>query len=102
MEIFLADSAAEDLEGIKRYYLEEGVPQVGQQQVAAIIKQVEVLMDHPDMGRIVPEFEKEEIRELIRPPFRIVYLKQSDAIYIVRVWRSERQLQLPDEARGLL
>lgn len=73
MEIFLADSAADDLEEIKCYYIAEDVPEVGQQQIAAIIKQIEVLANHPDIGRMVPEFEKEEIRELVRPPFRIVY-----------------------------
>lgn len=97
MEVFLADSADDDLEAIKSYYIAEGVPEIGQQQIAAIIKQIEVLINYPDIGRMVPEFEKEEIRELVRPPFRIVYLKRSDAIYVVRVWRSERLMKLPDD-----
>lgn len=49
------------------------------------------------MGRKVPEFDTPKLRELIHPPFRIVYRYDMDAqkISVVRVWRSERMLKLP-------
>jgi len=34
------------------------------------------------------------MRELIHPPFRIVYRREANQIRIVRVWRSERVLRL--------
>ena len=49
----------------------------------------------PMIGRIVPEFEQSHIRELIHPPFRIVYMLTPDALVVIRVWRSERLLKLP-------
>ena len=49
------------------------------------------------MGQIVPEFEQPFLRELIRPPFRIVYWRDPKHVRIVRVWRSERLRELPDE-----
>jgi len=97
MKILITRSAYGDLETIKRHYIEEDIPLVGKQQVSTIIEQIEILADHPDIGRMVPEFEQEEIKELVRPPFRIVYLRQPDVIHVVRVWRSERLLKLPDE-----
>jgi len=58
---------------------------------------VEDLKDHPDFGRIVPEFGSPALRELIHPPFRIVYRRGGKRVQVVRVWRTERLLRLsPD------
>jgi plasmid stabilization system protein ParE len=88
--------AIEDLKGIKDYYLEQGVPQIGQDFVAAIVEHIETLSAHPDIGRVVPEFNDDSIRELIHSPFRVVYLREIESIKIIRVWRSERLLKLPE------
>ncbi|MDJ0891444.1 MAG: type II toxin-antitoxin system RelE/ParE family toxin, partial [Gammaproteobacteria bacterium] len=34
------------------------------------------------------------LRELIRPPFRIVYRRDPKHVRVVRVWRSERPLDV--------
>lgn len=96
MKVYISRSGFDDLEGIKNYYLEEGVSQIGEEFVASIIEQIETLSDHPDIGRMVPEFKEKKIRELVRPPFRIVYLRESSSIHVVRVWRSERLMVLPE------
>lgn len=96
MKISFSNSAIEDLEAIKDYYFEQGVPQIGENFVAAIVQQVEKLSDYPDIGRVVPEFNDQSIRELIHSPFRIAYFRESAAIKIIRVWRSERLLQIPE------
>ena len=97
MKLLLSDSAYDDLAAIKEYYEIEGVPDIGANLVSEIVVHIQVLRDNPDIGRVVPEFEKENIRELIHPPFRIVYLRERDAIHVIRVWRSERLLVLPDD-----
>lgn len=93
--IRFAESAVLDLEAIKRWYAEQGVPGVGDRLVTEIFDRIEALRDHPEMGRVVPEFGQAFLRELIQPPFRIVYRHEQRTVRIVRVWRSERQLQLP-------
>ena len=95
--ITFAESAVSDLKEILSYYVEQGIPQIGKRLVAEIIGDIELLRDQPDMGRMVPEFEIEYIRELIRPPFRVVYRRDKKRIRIVRVWRSERLLKIPKE-----
>jgi plasmid stabilization system protein ParE len=55
------------------------------------------LATHPDIGRIVPEFGQPFLRELIHPPFRIVYRREPKCVRVVRVWRSECVLKLPSE-----
>ncbi|PIE40560.1 MAG: addiction module toxin RelE [Gammaproteobacteria bacterium] len=96
MNISFSKSAIDDLTGIKEYYQEQGVPQIGHDFVAAIVEHVETLATYPSVGRVVPEFDDDSIRELIHSPFRIVYLYQSESINIIRVWRSERLLKLPE------
>ena len=96
MKITLSDSALEDLENIKEYYFDLGVPEIGGDFVVAIFEHIETLTEHPDIGRIVAEFNEEHIRELIHLPFRVVYLRGQALIQIVRVWRSERLLSLSE------
>lgn len=96
MNVSFSKSAIDDLKNIKGYYLEQGIPQIGQDFVVAIVEHIETLATHPDMGRVVPEFNDDSIRELIHSPFRVVYLRESESINIIRVWRSERLLKLPE------
>ena len=95
--IGFAESALTDLESIRAWYAEQGVPDVGERLIDEIVASIEALADHPDMGRIVPEFDQPFLRELIRPPFRIVYRRDPKHVRVVRVWRSERLLDVPDE-----
>lgn len=93
--ISFAESALRDLEAVRVWYAEQGVPDVGAKLVAEVFQRIQALADHPDMGRVVPEFEQPFLRELICPPFRVVYRRDPQRARIVRVWRSERQLHLP-------
>jgi plasmid stabilization system protein ParE len=97
MEITFSESALSDLEDIKAYYREQDVPAVGIDLLISIFEHTETLIDHPDIGRVVPEFGEEHIRELIHPPFRIVYLRSLKALQIIRIWRSERLLTINED-----
>ncbi|MDE0190934.1 MAG: type II toxin-antitoxin system RelE/ParE family toxin [Gammaproteobacteria bacterium] len=90
-----AESAVADLEAIKEWYADQGVPDVADRILGGVFERVERLREQPDMGRVVPEFGESFLRELIYPPFRIVY-HRSKLIRVIRVWRSERQLVIPD------
>ena len=96
MKLTIAQSALNDLKDIQAYYLDQGVPESGQKFVGAILEKVQRLVDHPDSGRKVPEFDQEQIREIIHPPFRIIYLRNTTTVSLIRVWRSERLLLLPE------
>ena len=97
MKIFISNSAFGDLESIKGSYEEESVSYIGEQYVVSIIDHIQTLSKNPDIGRKVPEFDEEKIRELIHSPFRIVYLREKNSIHVIRVWRSERLLVLPED-----
>ncbi|MGH8462105.1 MAG: type II toxin-antitoxin system RelE/ParE family toxin [Stenotrophobium sp.] len=92
--ISFAESAQLDIEAIKQWYVEQQVPEVGERLITEIFRRIETLATHPDVGRVVPEFRQKFLRELIHPPFRIVYRRDPGRVRIVRVWRSERILLL--------
>ena len=97
--ISFSASALRDLEGIKAWYAGQGVSDIGERLVAEVFQRVETLVEHPDIGRVVPEFEQSFLRELIHPPFRVVYRHDTRRVRIVRVWRSERLLHLDKESK---
>ncbi|MHB8709142.1 MAG: type II toxin-antitoxin system RelE/ParE family toxin [Desulfuromonadales bacterium] len=88
-------SALADLEEILAWYADQGAAEVGRRLVVEIMARVGQLAEFPESGRIVPEFDLAAVRELIHPPFRIVYRLGTMKVWIVRVWRSERLLKMP-------
>lgn len=94
VSVTFAESAVRDIEEIQAWYEGELVPEVGQRLVSENFERVEALRDNPDRGRVVPEFGQKYLRELIHPPFRIVYKREAKKVRVVRVWRSERMLKL--------
>jgi len=93
--ITFALSAVVDLEEVRRWYVEQDAPEVGERLLGEIVTAIERLADFPESGRVVPEFGVEGLREVVHPPFRIVYRLEAERVRIVRVWRSERLLRLP-------
>ncbi len=93
--ISVAQSAVTDLESMRAWYVERGVPEVGERLLREVITAIERLAECPESGRIVPEFGVPALREVLQRPFRIVYRLGADRVRIVRIWRSERLLHMP-------
>lgn len=98
MKVSISISAFNDLEDMIGYYSSQGVPDIGIKFSTDIIAHIQVLSKHPDIGRVVPEFGLEHIREIIHKPFRVVYQRDVRSIKVIRVWRSERLLVLPEKS----
>ena len=47
----------------------------------------------PKSGRRVPEYEAEDIREIVERPYRIIYRVKSDQIDILAVVHGARQIE---------
>ena len=94
-KITFAVSAVQDLEAIRTWYADKQIPEVGERLLGEILSAAQRLTDFPESGRIVPEFGMASLREIIHPPFRIVYRLDKRGVRIVRVWRSERTLRMP-------
>ncbi len=88
-------SALKDMGAIRSWYADQQVPAIGEKLLREIISLVERLSAFPENGRIVPEFGIVNLREIICSPFRIIYRLDDNKVRVIRVWRRERQLQMP-------
>ena len=61
-----------------------------------IMAAVERLKTFPDSGRMVPERQSPEVREVVSGSFRIVYRRKEHVVEIVTVFRGSREF--PDQA----
>jgi plasmid stabilization system protein ParE len=70
-----------------------------QRTVNALFNATNILENHPLAGRIVPEFNNKNVRELIRGNYRIVYKLVSEIdIDIITIHHSAQLLEnLPEE-----
>ena len=59
-----------------------------------MVDRTEILIDQPQAGRVVPEFESELIRELIEGNYRLIYkIEGLNEIIILRIHHSARLLK---------
>lgn len=94
--IVWSPSALRDLESIRSYIAHDS-PAYADLVVRRLVVAVQRLQRFPESGRIVPEFGVPELREVIRPPYRLVYRVRSRSVEIVTVFRASRLLvSLPE------
>ena len=60
--------------------------------VDRIVESAETLLKTPQIGRMVPEFNRSDLRELIFRGYRIVYLLQDNKVLVLRVVNGARGL----------
>lgn len=80
--------AADDLEAIYDFIARDS-PHYAQLTVEEIIAAIDRLEQFPLMGRSVPESSQEYLRELIKPPYRIVY-RVGEVVKILTIFRASR------------
>ncbi len=97
MRLVWSDQADADLAAIYAYIARDS-EQYAQATVERLIDAVDQLVDWPRSGRVVPEVGDEDLRELIDPPYRIVYRLQGDDIGIATIVHSSRQFPLTEGA----
>jgi len=91
MEIKWTLPAVDDLKSIYGYISKDS-KYIASSFTDKVVNSVENLKNFPDMGRIVPESDKPDIRELIFQNYRIIYKVKDDIIYILSVIRASRDL----------
>ncbi|HEX6186449.1 MAG TPA: type II toxin-antitoxin system RelE/ParE family toxin [Pyrinomonadaceae bacterium] len=79
--------AADDLEAIYEFIARDS-PHYAQITVEGIAA-IDRLEQFPMLGRHVPETSQADVRELIKPPYRIVY-RTGEIVKILTVFRGSR------------
>lgn len=75
-------------------------PQTAARWLDMILEAAGQLSEFPDSGRVVPEAGRVDIRELIFSPYRLVYLHDSDAVYVTMVLHERQHVEPEDVAGG--
>ena len=59
--------------------------------VRRLVAAVERLREFPDSGRMVPERQLPDLREIVSGKYRIVYRRKPDLVEIATVFRGSRE-----------
>ena len=87
MEIVWTNQALQKLNKFVDYIARDDV-ETAEKWVLKVIKKTDQLKEQPDSGRIVPEYNEPNLRELIFGNYRVIYRirKEENTIYIQTVW----------------
>jgi len=88
---------AEDMLDQALDYLLSERPSAALAWFEALMGQVRLLERFPDSGRVVPEYQRPEIRELLVDPYRVPYHRAEDAISILAVMHDRKAFDLDDD-----
>jgi addiction module RelE/StbE family toxin len=91
MKIVWTEPAVEDLRELHAYIARDS-EMYASGFVERIILAVERLVDHPKIGRVVPETNDENVRELLFQRYRIIYRVTNDRIEMLSVIHGARDL----------
>ncbi len=91
MKLFWTDTAVKHLSGIYAY-IAQNSPQYARRVVDLLTRRSEQISKFPSSGRIVPEFETEQIREVIEGSYRIIYYIKPDQIDVLAVIHGSQQI----------
>ncbi|MEH2383977.1 MAG: type II toxin-antitoxin system RelE/ParE family toxin [Nostoc sp.] len=93
MNVYWTATAVENLSAIYAYIAQTS-PQYAARIVDRITRRSEQIASFPLSGRIVSEFETEEIREVIEGSYRIIYYVKPEQIDVLAVIHGSQQITL--------
>lgn len=94
VKLIWTDQAINDLGDIGDY-IAENSEKYAKLSVKKLFERADILKTFPQTGRVVPEKNDENVRELIEGNYRIIYeLVSADHINILTVYHSARNLKL--------
>lgn len=91
MRISWTDVARADIVGL-RDYIGRDSPVYARRFTEQMLESVEKLRDFPQLGRPVPEADRDDVRELIFHAYRIIYLADREQVTILTVVHGSRDL----------
>lgn len=92
MRIEWSQRARNDLRALRAYIASDS-PVYACRFIERMLASVEMLDEHPDLGRRVPEAaDAGDLRELIFQGYRLIYLRKPDAVVMVTVVHGSRDL----------
>ncbi|OGI44610.1 MAG: hypothetical protein A2637_04885 [Candidatus Muproteobacteria bacterium RIFCSPHIGHO2_01_FULL_65_16] len=89
--VFWTPEARARLEDIEAYIAKDA-PSVAKEVVARLVARARQLGTAPLSGRQVPDYQREDLRELLERPYRLIYRMSAQRIEILTVMHYRRLL----------
>jgi len=93
VKILWTELAIDDLKNIHDYISKESNVYANN-TIEKLVSRVDQIEQFPESGRIVPEYGKRSLRELIQGSYRIIYKVNRQYIGIIRIHHSARLLKI--------
>lgn len=94
MEVIFTDHFLERVEECTDYIALDHIPTVVQ-WARGVFNHCQELSKQPRSGRVVPEFGRPELREIIHGSYRLVYELKAKQIDMLTIWHTRQML--PDD-----
>ena len=89
LEIIWSENALNDIEAIASY-IEKDSLHYAKAVVSTFFEKTDILIDFPLLGRVVPEYNETNIRELFIFSYRLIYKVNSSHISILTLIHGKR------------
>ena len=89
MKVFWTEHALACLTEIEDFIAQDD-PVAAVQLIEKLIARTDILQEHPQAGRRVPEVPKSAFRELVELNYRVVYRIQEGTVEILTVFEAHR------------
>jgi len=96
MTVCWTETAIEHLDSIYAYIAKDSI-QYALRTVDRLTRRSQQIAEYPLSGRVVPEFEVEQIREVIEASYRIIYHVKPGQIDVLAVLHSVRNVLREEE-----
>ena len=89
--VIVSPSARKDLKELVQYIARDN-PGAAEKMGMKILKDINRISEFPEMGRMVPEFQNPDLKEIIVYPFRVIYRVNRGSGYpeVVRIWKGSK------------
>ena len=99
MKVVWSDDAVMALVDLETRLAQRSTAEKAAQIVDELVRRVDRLQDHPQLGRVVPEYGQWQLRELVDKWNRVLYRLRPDAVEVVTIVPARMRLDErdPDE-----
>jgi toxin ParE1/3/4 len=85
MKVVWSDDAVMALVHLETKLAQRYTAEKAAQVIDELVRRVERLQDHPQLGRVVPEYGRWQLRELVDKWNRVLYRLRPDVIEVVTI-----------------
>ena len=91
-QVIWTEPALSDLDTIGDHIALQN-PDAAASLIARIFEHIEQLKAHPESGSKLVELNRSRYRQIVEPPYRIIYRHNDKSVFVLHVLRSERLLR---------